>query len=158
MQGVITNTITTLIIPSLPYLVAYMWTYDLKRDILTHFGPKKRGLGPIELSEKVGTACKLYQYITKIIIILFLPSLLCFSGIYVDFSPKKEYFDPFWAQKQGLGVIRIIKYWCCKACEYITNIITTLIIPNLPCFSDLFFDLWLENGYFDLFWAQKGGF
>ena len=53
----------------------------------------------IELSGKVGTACKFYQYTTKIIIILFIPSLLCFSGVSVDFSPKNGHFDPFWAQK-----------------------------------------------------------
>jgi hypothetical protein len=66
-----------------------MLTYDLESDILPHFGPKKGDLEAIELSEKVGTACKLHQYITKIIIIVFLPSLLCFSGVSVDFSPKK---------------------------------------------------------------------
>ena len=79
--------------------MAFYSTYDLKRDILTHFGPKKGDLVAIELSEKVGTACKFYQYTTKIIIILFIPSLLCFSGVSVDFSPKNGHFDPFWAQK-----------------------------------------------------------
>jgi hypothetical protein len=76
-----------------------MLNYDMKTDILTHFGPKKGDLWAIELSEKVDTACKLYQYITKIIIILFIPSLLCFNGVSVDFPSKNGYIVPFWAQK-----------------------------------------------------------
>ena len=62
----------------------------------------------MEISEKVGTACKLYQYITKIIIILFIPTLLCFSGVPVDFS-KNGYFDLFLDQKVGFGGYRIIR-------------------------------------------------
>ena len=83
-------------------LVAFYSTYDLKRDILTHFGPKKGDLVVIELSGKVGTTCNLYQYITKIIIILFIPSFLCFSGVSVDFpSDILTHFGP---KKGGLRV------------------------------------------------------
>ena len=87
-------------IPSFLRFSVFLLTFPLKTDILTHFGPKKGDLVALELSGKVGTtACKFYQYATKIIIILFIPSLPCFSGVSVDFSPKNRHFDPFWAQK-----------------------------------------------------------
>ena len=62
--------------------------------------------GTIELSEKVGTACKFYQYTTKIIIILFIPTLLCFSGVYVDFSPETDILTHFGLKNRGLGAIK----------------------------------------------------
>ena len=87
----------------------FLLTFPLKTGILTYFGPKKGDLGAIQLSEKVFTACKLHQYITKIIIILFIPSFLCFSGVSVDFFPETDILTHFGPKNGGLGAYRIIR-------------------------------------------------
>ena len=95
----ITTIITTLIIPSLPCFSGLLIDFSSKNGYFNLFWAQNGDLGAIELSEKVGTACKFYQYTTKIITILFIPTLLCFSGVSVDISPKNGNFDTFWAHK-----------------------------------------------------------
>ena len=70
-------------------------------------GPKNGGLEGYIISEKVGTACKFYQYIIKIIIILFIPTLLWFSGVYIDFSPETDILTHFGLKNRGLGAIEL---------------------------------------------------
>ena len=90
-------------------------------------------------------------------IILFISTLLCFSSVSVDFSPKSGYFDPFWAQKGGFGGYKIIKVGtACKLYQYITKIIIILFIPSLLCFSGVSVNFPPKNRHFDPFWAQKG--
>ena len=116
--------------------MVFLLTFPLKTDILTHFGPKNRGLGAIELWNIAFATCKVYWYITTIITTLIIPSLPCFSGVFVDLWPEKGYFDPFWAQKGGFEGI---KFWngnafSYTASQFVANIYGIHFIPSLQFF------------------------